>query len=94
VGEDAARVAEDLSGAGIASAVNPFIVALWLLAGLLVGGGVWAFLNANFTTGPSSGSMPVSFVIFTFAPHAVLSGIIAVIGLLLWHAHQWQRRRG
>ncbi|SER20327.1 hypothetical protein [Arthrobacter sp. OV608] len=74
------------------AAVNPFIAVLWVLAIALLGGGILAFLTANFTIGPSSGAMPLSFVIFTFAPHAVLSGIIAIIGLLFWHAHQWQRR--
>jgi hypothetical protein len=87
------HVAEDRRGSWLIAAVNPFIVALWVLAATLLGGGVWAFLNANVAIGPSSGSMPLSFVVFTFAPHAALSGVIAIIGLLFWHAHQWQRRR-
>ena len=90
---DGAAVAEDQPGGRIPAAVNPFIVALWVLAATLLGGGVWAFLNTNVAIGPSPASMPLSFVVFTFAPHAALSGIIAIIGLLFWHAHQWQRKR-
>jgi hypothetical protein len=90
---DGAAVAEDQPGGRFPAAVNPFIVALWVLAATLLGGGVWAFLNASVAIGPSPGSMPLSFVVFTFAPHAALSGIIAIIGLLFWHAHQWQRKR-
>ncbi len=74
-------------------AVNPFIVVLWLLAALLVVGGVSAAFNVDLTTGPSSGGTPMPFVIFTLAPYAILGGVIAVVGLLLWHAHQWQHRR-
>ncbi len=74
-------------------AVNPFIVVLWLLAALLVGGGVSAVLNVDLTAGPSSGRTPLPFVIFTLAPYAILGGVIGVIGLLLWHAHRWQHRR-
>ncbi|MDQ0925199.1 hypothetical protein QF038_003707 [Pseudarthrobacter sp. W1I19] len=92
VAADHSAEAEDQPGGRFPAAVNPFIVALWMLAATLLGGGVWAFLNANFTIGPSSGSVPLSFVIFTLAPHAALSGIIAIVGLLFWHAHQWQRR--
>jgi len=74
--------------------INPFIVILWVLAALLLGGGLAAFLNANLALGPSTGAMPLAFVVFTLAPHAILGGVVAVIGLLLWHATQWQRRRG
>jgi hypothetical protein len=91
--EDGAAVAEDQPGGRFPAAVHPFIVALWVLAVTLLGGGVWAFLSANVAIGPSPGSMPWSFVVFTFAPHAALGGIIAIIGLLFWHAHQWQRKR-
>ncbi len=74
--------------------INPFIVVLWPMAAVLIGGGLAALLNANLALGPSSGEIPLAFMVFTLAPHAILGGIIAVIGLLLWHATQWQRRRG
>jgi hypothetical protein len=86
-------VADDSTGPR-SFAFNPFIVILWLLAALLLGGGLAALLNANLALGPSSGAVPLAFVVFTLAPHAILGGVIAVIGLLLWHATQWQRRRG
>ncbi|MFF1252084.1 hypothetical protein ACFVYC_06270 [Pseudarthrobacter sp. NPDC058329] len=90
--EAPSAAAEDPTGGG-AVPVNPFIVVLWLMAVLLVGGGLSAILNANLAVGPSSGATPLPFVIFTLAPHIVLGGIIAAICLLLWHANQWQRRR-
>jgi hypothetical protein len=93
VAEDHATADGDRTGRRIVTVVNPFIVALWVIAAMLVGGGASAFLNTNLAVGPSSGSMPVSFVIFTFAPYAVLSGTITAICLLFWHANQWQRRR-
>ena len=82
---------EDSTGT-VSRGINPFIVVLWLMAAALIGGGVSAFLNANLAIGPSSGAMPLPFVIFSLAPYAILGGIIAVICLLLWHARQWQRR--
>jgi hypothetical protein len=88
-----AASAEDSTDTG-PFAVNPFIIVLWLMAALLVIGGTSALLNANLALGPSSGAMPLPFVIFTLAPHAILGGIIAIIFLLLWHANQWQHRRG
>jgi hypothetical protein len=74
-------------------AVNPFIVVLWVVAAILVGGGGFTFLNANLAAGPMSGAMPMSFLLLTFAPYAIFIGLIAVLGLLFWHANQWQRRR-
>ncbi|MGX1162691.1 hypothetical protein FBY31_3247 [Arthrobacter sp. SLBN-100] len=91
VDEDHAA-AEDQSSRWLTAAINPFIVALWAVAAVLVGGIIFAFLTTSLAVGPSSGSMPASFVIFTFAPYAVLSGTITVICLLFWHALQWQRR--
>jgi hypothetical protein len=93
VTEDAPSPAAEEPGSAGSFAVNPFIIVLWLLAALLVGGGVSAAFNADLTTGPSSGGTPMPFVIFTLAPYAMLGGVIAVVGLLLWHAHQWQHRR-
>ena len=77
-----------------APAVNPFIVVLWLLAILLIGGGTLIFLNANSMVGPTASGMPASFLMFTFAPYAIVAGLAAAICLLFWHAFQWQRRRG
>jgi hypothetical protein len=88
------------SGAGEGSessplpAVNPFIAALWLLAIVLIGGGTLIFINANSMVGPTTSGMPASFLMFTFAPYAIVAGLAAAICLLFWHAFQWQRRRG
>lgn len=75
-------------------AANPFILVLWLLAIVLIGGGTWIFLNANTMVGPTTSGMPASFLMFTFAPYAIVAGLAAAICLLFWHAFQWQRRRG
>ncbi len=101
VDQDGNPVAEAVrSGAGEDSvsspepAANPFIVALWLLAILLIGGGALIFLNANTMVGPTTSGMPASFLMFTFAPYAIVAGLAAAICLLFWHAFQWHRRRG
>ena len=74
---------------------NPFIAILWILAAILVVGGIWVFTNAFSNTGPtsSSGSVPLGFVLINFAPQAVLSGTLTIICLLFWHAMQWHRAR-
>lgn len=84
--------ADGTKGAGRAG-FNPFITILWILAAILMVGGIWVFTNAFSNTGPtsSSGSVPLGFVLINFAPQAVLSGTLTVICLLFWHAMQWQR---
>ena len=74
---------------------NPFIAILWILAATLVVGGIWGFANAFSATGPtsSSGTVPLGFMLVSFAPQAVLSGTLAIMFLLFWHAAQWQRAR-
>jgi predicted MFS family arabinose efflux permease len=72
---------------------NPFIVILWILAATLVAGGMWAFLNAASMPGAWAGDMALSFALLNYAPWAVMSGTLAAMTLLFWHAAQWQRRR-
>jgi hypothetical protein len=73
---------------------NPFIAILWILAAILTVGGIWVFTNA-FSAGPtsSSGAVPLGFILINFAPQAVLTGTLAIMCLLFWHAVQWQRAR-
>ncbi|WP_461173682.1 hypothetical protein M1D93_02805 [Arthrobacter sp. Z1-9] len=94
VSEAARFGAGDYPGDRSAAAMNPFIVILWLLAIVLMGGGALLFLSANSMMGPTSSGMPASFLMFTFAPYAIITGLAAAICLLFWHAWQWQRRRG
>jgi hypothetical protein len=48
---------------------NPFIVILWILAAVLVAGGIWGFLNAASMLGPPSpGTMALSFALINYAP--------------------------
>ncbi|PTT67277.1 hypothetical protein [Arthrobacter sp. HMWF013] len=75
------------------ASVNPFIVALWLLAALLVIGGVWVSANAASMMGTTSGPPPLAYVLFNFAPWAVLAGLLDALALLFWHALEWQRRK-
>ncbi|WP_411375309.1 hypothetical protein ACLH0K_02560 [Arthrobacter sp. MPF02] len=75
-----------------APTVNPFIAALWLIAAALIGGGAWAITSAMANTMPASGQVPVSYIVLTFAPYLIVTGVAAVVGLLFWHALQWQRR--
>ncbi len=92
VPEESQSQARNAEG-GSTPALNPFIAALWLLAAVLIGGGMWIFANADTFVGPGSGGMPAQFLVFTFAPYAVFAGIAALITLLLWHGLQWQRKR-
>jgi hypothetical protein len=73
--------------------VNPFIVALWLLAAVLIVGGIAAIFGAAANTMPVNGQVPVSYLVLTFAPYLIVTGVAAVVVLLLWHARQWQQRR-
>lgn len=73
--------------------LNPFIMALWLLAAALIGGGVGAFLYAMANQFSPNGQVPISFLVLTNAPYAIFLGIAALLCLLFWHALQWQRRR-
>ncbi|TQJ58653.1 hypothetical protein FBY30_0888 [Arthrobacter sp. SLBN-83] len=75
-------------------APNPFIVVLWLLAAGLIAGGAGALLSGPVVTGPSSGGIPLAYIVYTFAPQVVVAGFATVVFLLFWHAWQWQRRRG
>ena len=36
---------------------------------------------------------PLLLVLRNFAPFAVLAGLQGILGLLFWHAVQWQRKR-
>lgn len=72
--------------------VNPFIAVLWLLAAVLVVGGISVLSTVTFNPGPMGGPPAVSFLMMTFAPHALLVGVVVVLCLLFWHAWQWQRR--
>lgn len=85
---------QELDGRGAGrTPFNPFIVVLWILAASLVAGGIWVFLNAASMLGPSAGTMALSFALINYAPWAVLSGTLAAMTLLFWHAAQWQRGR-
>jgi hypothetical protein len=88
----APAVAQDSSHQDRRWIVNPFIAVLWLLAGVLVVGGISVLSTVTFNPGPVGGPPAVSFLMMTFAPHALLVGLVVVLCLLFWHAWQWQRR--
>ncbi|WP_157371082.1 hypothetical protein [Arthrobacter sp. Leaf141] len=77
--------------------VNPFIVVLWLLAAALVVGGLAVLFGGAGTTVMSFGSTngpPLAYLLMSFSPQLIVSGLATAMVLLFWHAFQWQRRRG
>jgi hypothetical protein len=97
VDQDGNPLPETTSGgaseAGTSVGVNPFIVALWVLAAALIGGGAAAIFGAATDTTSINGQLPLSYLVLTFAPHLIVTGVAAVVVLMFWHAWQWQRRR-
>ncbi|WP_285242844.1 hypothetical protein [Pseudarthrobacter sp. fls2-241-R2A-127] len=80
-------------GAGSGPRLNPFIGALWLVGAVLVVGGTAFLLNAPLSVSMTD-RVSVAYVLFSFATPAVFVGILTFLGLMFWHAGQWQRRRG
>jgi hypothetical protein len=87
------EVEEEVASRG----ANPFIIGLWVIAAVLVAGGVWgvqwaraAYLTESLTTN-------VDFVLVetmrVAAPFAIGLGLATVIGMLFLSATRWQRRR-
>jgi hypothetical protein len=76
------------------TSVNPFIIALWLVAVILLAGGVWVSANAASMMGTTSGTPPLAYILLNFAPWAVLAGMLDALALLFWHAIEWQRKKG
>lgn len=80
---------------------NPFVIILWVLVGIMIGGGVWVHMDMMSPGGGVMGPVGVSGsetetltqVLRNFTPFAVLAGLQGIIGLLFWHAVQWQRKR-
>lgn len=73
---------------------NPFIAVLWALALALIAAGTWVFTANAFNPATFYGPTPASFLVIGFAPQAIFAGLATTVGLLFWHAWQWQRRRG
>lgn len=88
-GQEAAGLQHKPAGTG----PNPFIAALWALSLALLVGGTWVLTANVFNPATVSGPAPVSFLVLTYAPQAILAGLATAVGLLFWHASQWQRRR-
>ncbi|BCW77864.1 MULTISPECIES: hypothetical protein [unclassified Arthrobacter] len=82
---------EDVSRSG--PKLNPFIGVLWLVVGVLVFGGIGFLLNAPLSVSMTD-RVSMAYVLFSFAQPAVFVGILTFLGLMFWHASQWQRRRG
>lgn len=79
-------------------AVNPFIIALWVLDAGLLWLGFWAVSTAAAgMMGPqpyqSAQSAQFTYMMLSNAPYALLAGILITAGLLFWHAYQWQKKR-
>ncbi|MGO4188946.1 hypothetical protein [Pseudarthrobacter sp. TAF60_1] len=87
----AERPAEDVVRSG--PKLNPFIAVLWLVVAVLVVGGFAFLLNAPLSVSMTD-RVSMAYVLFSFASPAVFVGILTFLGLMFWHAGQWQRRRG
>jgi len=79
-------------GAGSGPKLNPFIGVLWLVVAVLVVGGTAFLLNAPLSVSMTD-RVTLAYVLFSFATPAIFVGILTLVGLLFWHAGQWQRRR-
>jgi hypothetical protein len=75
--------------------VNPFIVALWVLVAVLLVSpfGVFTLAQESLNSGTEPQVMPVGYMWITFAPQILFAGLVGALGLLFWHAAQWQRNR-
>ena len=73
--------------------VNPFIVALWVLVAVLLVSpfGVFTLAQESLNSGTEPQAMPVGYMWITFAPQILFAGLVGALGLLFWHAGQWQR---
>lgn len=76
-------------------AVNPFVVALWVLVVVLLVSpfGVFTLAQESLNSGTEPQVMPMGYMWITFAPQILFAGLVGVLGLLFWHAAQWQRNR-
>ncbi len=77
-------------------AVNPFIIALWVLDAALTIFGFWAFSEAAAgMAGPTqfNTSAQLSYMLMSYTPYVLLGSLLLTAGLLFWHAVQWQKKR-
>jgi hypothetical protein len=75
--------------------VNPIIGALWVLVAVLLVSpfGVFTLAQESLNSNTEPQIMPVSYMWITFAPQILFAGLAGLLGLLFWHAAQWQRNR-
>ena len=95
-GSAAGNVAQaGMEGSGQATrlSINPFIAALWAVAGGLIAAAFGAFTIAQemLNTPGSADSTPTGYMWMTFAPFLLFAGLLGIMGLLFWHAGQWRR---
>ncbi|MFC7848855.1 hypothetical protein ACFUTU_10320 [Arthrobacter sp. NPDC057388] len=93
--QGAAAYAEADYGQRSRLAVNPFVAALWVIVAVLLVSpfGVFTLAQEALNAGTEPQIMPVSYMWITFAPQILFAGIAGLLGLLFWHAAQWQRNR-
>ena len=92
--------AADLADLPPAPRRNPFVVALWILAPVLLIGGFALIVQSSSTNGYSysGGEVPLAMVLqqlaWALAPVMLSIGLATIVGLLFWHAFAWHRGHG
>ena len=82
------------SGQRSGLAVNPFIAALWVFVAVLLVSpfAVFTLAQESLNSNTEPQIMPVSYMWITFAPQILFAGLVGLLGLVFWHAAQWQRK--
>ena len=80
------------------SPTDPWLIAAWAFAGLVVVGGwliLWGSVSGDNVFGPENESEEwLQFAAWNVAPVLIASGLIGIVGMLVWAGAHDARRRG
>ncbi|UKA50237.1 hypothetical protein LFT48_01450 [Arthrobacter sp. FW305-123] len=77
-------------------AINPFIIAVWVLDAALMIFGIWALnetVAAMAAPTQFSNSPQLGYMLMSYTPFVLLGSLLLTAALLFWHAVQWQKKR-